>query len=101
MIKSRKITQSAKGERCTANIVGVCNYDIEKTVFAHFPDGSGGSNKLNGDLCGGYVCSDCHDALDGRQKSYLTPGDKEFYMRRSTQRTLIRLVDKELVKIVQ
>lgn len=100
-IKSTAITQSAKGESCTANIVDVCNYDPETTIFSHFPIGAGASNKLNGDLCGGYTCSSCHDLIDGRIKCYPdgSPIDREFYMRRSMVRTLTRLYEKGLIQI--
>jgi len=100
-MKSTLITRSAEGEKCTMNIVSWCNYNPETTVLAHFPNGSGGSNKLNGDLCAGYCCSDCHSILDGRVKHKVSKEDLEFYMRRSQCRTLVRLIDKGLVKVVQ
>jgi len=98
--KSTPITRSARGEQCTLQIVGICNRNIETTVYSHFPDGSGGSNKLNGELCGGYACSDCHDIVDGRQKHDIPKGDLEFYMRRAQQRTLVRLIDQGFVRIM-
>ena len=100
MIKSKAITDSARGEKCTLVIAGWCNNNPETTVYAHYPSGSGGSNKLNGDLgTGGYACFMCHQIIDGRQKSDLTKEDREFYMRRSTQRTLSRLVSKGILTV--
>ena len=100
MIKSKAITDSARGEKCTMNIAAWCRDDPATTVYAHFPLGTGGSNKLNGDLGnGGYACFMCHQVIDGRQNSDLTKEDKEFYMRRSTYRTLCRLVDRGILKL--
>ena len=97
----KAITQSAKDEDCTLNIAGVCNYDSETTVYCHFPDGSGGSNRLTGPLHGGYGCSSCHDSVDRRDsaKEWLTEAEREFYMRRAMNRTINRLIEKELVTV--
>ena len=97
MIKSKAIRNSAKGEECTLNIAGVCEYDNETTVLCHFSVQSGGSNRLNGDLSSGYGCSECHRVLD--YFLVLKDADREFYMRRSMVRTLDRLVEKGLVVI--
>ncbi len=99
VIKSTAITRSARNEPCTMNIAGHCNGNPETTVFAHFPLGDGGSNKLNGDLCGGYVCSADHDVLDGRVPHDVSGEDMEFYMRRSQLRTLHRLIEIGLVRV--
>jgi hypothetical protein len=97
----KKIMDSARNEQCTLNISGVCNYDTDTVVYCHFADGSGGSNKLTGPLHGGYGCSSCHDSIDGRVLGFnqLTKVDREFYMRRSMNRTINRLIEKGLVVI--
>lgn len=96
-----KITESAKEEMCTLQIVGWCNYDVETTTFAHFPDGSGGSNKLGGEIGnGGYACDRCHSVIDGRVRHEVSREDLEFYMRRAVKRTLIRLIEKGILKVV-
>jgi len=92
----KKIMDAAKGEACTLNIVGVCNYDIETTVASHLPDGSGGSNKLTGPLSIAFGCSSCHAVLDGRENVSLE--DREFYMRRGMMRTMTRLVEMGILK---
>ena len=61
----KRIMDAAKGEMCTLNIVGVCNYDPETTVACHLPDGTGGSNRLTGPLSIAFGCSGCHFYLDG------------------------------------
>lgn len=99
-MKSSPITRSARDEICTMQIVGYCNFDPQTTVFAHYPMGEGGSNKLLGDLSGGYICSSCHDVIDGRRKADINREDREYYMRRSTWRTLKRLIDRGFVTVV-
>jgi len=59
------IQKSAKGEDCALRIPGVCNGNPETTVLCHAPyPGKFGSRK---DFWwAAYGCSDCHDAVDGR-----------------------------------
>lgn len=91
---------SARGENCTINVAGVCCYNPETTVYCHFPDGSGGSNRLTGPIHGGYGCNTCHDSIDGRWGSRDFSSDsKEFYMRRSMNRTINRLIEKGLITV--
>ena len=37
MIRSKKITNAARDQDCTLNILGVCNFDPATVVFCHFP----------------------------------------------------------------
>lgn len=94
----KKIMDVAKGEACTLNIAGVCNYDDSTTVACHLPDGSGGSNKLTGALSIAIGCSACHNVVDGRVDAHISDVDREFYMRRGMMRTMTRLVDKGVLK---
>ena len=92
------ITQSARDQECTLRIVGYCNHNPETTVYAHFPDGTGGSNKLGGDLANGcHACSTCHDVLDGRINHDVTKYDLERYMRIAQRSTLRRLRDMKII----
>lgn len=95
----KKITDAAKDEVCTLNVVGVCNYDADTTVVCHLPDGSGGSNRLTGPLSIVFGCSACHDRIDCRTKPHLPNGDREFYMRRGMMRTINRLILLGLVTV--
>lgn len=92
------IRKAAKGEQCTLNIAGVCNYNPETVVFCHFPSETHGMGLKSDDLSGGFGCSSCHDVIDGRLHIKLSREDKEFYMRRSQFRTLLKLIDKGIVK---
>jgi len=90
---------AARGERCTVNIPGFCNYNAETVVFAHHNDGTGGSNRLTGALTGGFACDQCHAAIDSRIPHRICGEDMEFFKRRSMIRTLERLIDRGLVTV--
>lgn len=94
-VESNAIRRSAKGERCTVNVAGVCNMDPETTVLAHFPSDIAGYKST--DLSAGYACSDCHDWIDRRRKNRDEDSDRQFYMRRSQTRTIHRLIEKGIV----
>ena len=100
-IRSDKIRNSAEMEECTLRIITVCNFDARTTIFAHFPDESHGIGRKSDDLCGGYACSTCHDAIDGRDaKAWATVlEDREWYMRRAMVRTWRRMVETGIIKI--
>lgn len=67
--KKQSIRDSARGEECTARIVGACNHDPATTVWSHLPslDGGRGMGLKSIDENGAYLCSGCHDAIDGRR----------------------------------
>ncbi|RQH70005.1 hypothetical protein IPC102_09545 [Pseudomonas aeruginosa] len=99
-IASNAVRDAARGEECTLNIAGVCNYRVDTTVFCHFPDESNGWGAKSDDLSGGFGCSACHDVIDRRNnKVQLTAEDREFYMRRSMVRTWRRLLQKKVFTI--
>ena len=62
-LKSKKLTNSARGEECTLQIFGVCNHNPETTVFGHI--GGAGIALKDNDIHGCYICSSCHSWLDG------------------------------------
>jgi hypothetical protein len=48
-------------------IPGVCNFNAETTVLAHYRHGgTGGMGLKPPDLLGAWSCSSCHDVVDGR-----------------------------------
>jgi len=91
-----KITKSARGEECQIRLWNHCNYDTDKTVFCHL--GGGGMGRKSHDIHGAYGCSDCHDVVDGRQKSMLSDGviQQQFYD--AVIRTQLILIEKGLIK---
>lgn len=98
-MRSNAIRMSARGEECTLNIVGVCNYNAETTVLCHLPDESKGMSHKADDISAAYGCSACHDAIDGRAKATWAHGELDWYMRRAMIRTWRRLIALGIVKI--
>lgn len=96
MIKSKKYRDAARGQQCTLNIAGVCNYQEETVVFCHFPDNSSGTGIKADDISGGDGCSACHDAIDDRVKHDI---DLDFYLRRSQTRTIRRRIEQGILCI--
>lgn len=77
--KTSKIRQSARGEDCTINLKGVCNYNPETVVWCHsnrYEHGKSLGRKAD-DEHGAYGCSSCHAVYDGQDKrpSWLTKED--------------------------
>lgn len=99
MVVSNKIRNSAKGEDCTVNIVGVCNYSPDTVVLAHLPDESKGIGKKADDVSACYACASCHDAIDRRRYDQDFEEHREWYLRRAMVRTWRRLVQKGIIVI--
>lgn len=99
MIRSKKITQSARGEDCTVCILGTCNYNTETTVAAHVSDGTGGMARKASDTSICFACSACHDVIDGRVYSEEFATRKHWYLLRAIQRTIARLFEMGVVKV--
>ncbi|QJQ93935.1 MULTISPECIES: nuclease domain-containing protein [Halomonadaceae] len=98
-IKSNAIRQAARAERCTFEIVGVCNGDEATTVFAHLPDETNGMGTKSCDLSGAFGCSACHDAIDDRTQPMIAEQEREWYMRRAQTRTWRRLIELGVITI--
>lgn len=100
-IRSQKLRDSARGEDCTMELPRTCNYNPETTVLGHLPDESHGMSRKSDDICSAYVCSACHDVIDGRAVSPypLTQAEKLWYYRRAMVRTWRRMIEKGVIKI--
>ena len=61
---SQKLRDSARGQDCTLQLVGVCNHRAETTVLAHLPCGMGGMGMKSPDVMAVFACSDCHSEID-------------------------------------
>lgn len=94
-IRSKKIMESARGERCTI-ISPVCNHDQETTVCAHsnwVEHGKSMGQKAD-DIFVAYACSDCHAWLDhGPEEKAM----KRDYWMRGHALTLKALINKGVV----
>jgi len=98
-IVSKKIRNSARGEECTFQIVGVCNFNPETTVLCHLADETKGIGTKSDDISAAYGCSSCHDAIDGRAYSEELEEHKNWYLRRAMVRTWRRLIELDVVVI--
>jgi len=98
-MKSKKLTDAARGQDCTFNIVGVCNYDPETTVFCHLPDESNGFGKKSDDISGADGCSACHDVVDGRVQNAEYENHKDWYDFRAFRRTLVRRIYQGVITV--
>lgn len=98
-MKSNAIRNAARGEECTFQIAGVCNYSNETTVFCHLPSEFGGIGMKQTDISGAFGCSSCHDAVDRRAISDEYEDHKFFYNLRALVRTYMRLWDKGVITI--
>lgn len=57
----------ARGRDCMIRIGGVCNFNPETTVLAHYRmHGLSGIGMKSPDLFGAWACSACHDEVDRR-----------------------------------
>lgn len=97
--KSKKITQSARGEDCTFEFPG-CENKTETTVFCHMNEGYAGKGlgQKADDFAGGYGCCHCHDVLDKRKDIGLKDSEIDWYMLRALYRTFRRLLDNGILK---
>lgn len=98
MIHSKKMRDSARGEECTLEILGVCNSSPETVVLCHFPDEIGIMGSKNDDFCAGYACSSCHTAIDQRSSCPEFDQRADWYLRRSQTRTMRRMFEKGVIK---
>ena len=89
--RSKKITQSAKGETCTLRITNCSGTDT--TVFAHAPSKYKGTSTKSDDWWGCYSCYNCHMMADGLPESNARDWLRAIF---ETQR---RLIEKGLIKI--
>lgn len=100
-IESRTVRDSARGEPCTLEIMGVCNRDPATTVLAHLPDDSNGMGRKSDDISACYACSACHAVIDGPSVGW-PQGEyamRHWYFRRAQTRTLRRMIEKGVVTI--
>ena len=89
--RSKKYLTLARGEECKVKIPGVCNRDSSTTVCAHSNKtrhGKGMGFKAS-DIFVAHCCSACHDAIDGRIHTHLSPSEMDEFWMRGFERTLI------------
>jgi hypothetical protein len=66
-----KLRDAARDQDCMVRIPGICNFNRETTVLAHYRlSGTCGTSLKPIDLIGSWACSDCHTIIDGGKSSY-------------------------------
>ena len=95
VVRSKKITASAKGQDCTVRLVGICNANSETVVFAHVGRTRGTAIKC-GDNFGVYACSSCHDEIDRRTRN-MKAEDLNSEMLRALEETQQKLFNQGLL----
>lgn len=64
------LRKEARGRDCQIRIPGICNFNPETTVLAHYRlAGTCGGGMKPDDEQGAWSCSCCHDAIDSRTKT--------------------------------
>jgi len=62
-----KLRETARGRDCQVRLEGICNFDPDTTVLAHYRlAGTCGMGLKPHDLLGAWACSSCHDEIDHR-----------------------------------
>lgn len=98
MIRSRKITQHARGQSCQINFENVCNHNQETTVFAHLNGHGKGLGMKAPDYAGFFACSACHERYD--QKPHEIANLDE-YLLRAVLRTWAILIADGIIDVSQ
>lgn len=94
--KQTPITKSAKGEECQVRTPDVCNFSPETTVLGHL--GGGGMAYKSNDIHSSYICSDCHDVIDGRVPSQYSKEELKLMFYDGMVRTQLILIEKSLIR---
>ncbi|OOF53855.1 DUF1364 domain-containing protein [Rodentibacter genomosp. 2] len=66
-MKKINYRKEAKGRECQVRLPGICNFNPETTVLAHYRLHSGVALKPD-DIQGAWACSACHDECDRRTR---------------------------------
>lgn len=79
-----KLRASARGQRCTFAIPGICCYDPDRVVLCHLRDEQKGMGNKADDFSAAFGCDQCHEALDQHR---LQPLDEARTWLHAIQRT--------------
>ncbi|HEB0102979.1 TPA: DUF1364 domain-containing protein [Serratia marcescens] len=82
-----KLTKEARGRECQVRIPGVCNFNPETTVLAHYRlAGTCGTAIKPDDTQAAWACSACHDEVD-RRTSLIDANDARLMHAEGVMRT--------------
>jgi hypothetical protein len=92
MAKQTKITKSARGESCSLRVSPNCTDEEGYVVLCHLNSNFRGMGIKSPDVLAVYGCSYCHALLDKSEVDYQD-------QLRAFQETLMKLIDKGLLKV--
>lgn len=94
------LRKAARGRNCEIRIPGICvsGGDNETTVLCHLPGGGMGAKSHN--LFGALGCHACHDVVDRRVHTGLTPETIDNWFYEGVFRTQQVWLDEGYIKIV-
>lgn len=98
-IRSRAVTNSARGRSCTLRIPGVCRDESETVVFAHLPSITHGLAYKSDDFWGVYGCARCHAVLDGQTPYKWTEAERLKVMFSALHMTQSQLINEGLMSV--
>ena len=94
-----KLRDAARDQDCMVRIPGLCNFNPETTVLAHYRlSGLCGTGFKPIDLIGSWACSACHDAIDQRSNTGFTREQLDLMHLEGMTRTINALHKKGLLK---
>lgn len=100
-LRSKKLTDAAKGQECTLEIPGVCQGGTETTVACHSPLLEDRQGTKAPDFAIAFGCMACHDAIDRRAKvnGQLLDGDwQRIIFHQGMTRTLANLFARGIIR---
>lgn len=94
-----KLRDAARDQECQVRIPGICNFNRETTVLAHYRlSGTCGTSMKPLDLAGSWACSDCHDVIDGRRNTAIPRETLDLMHAEGVFRTLHALHKRGMLK---
>ncbi|EKY4319269.1 DUF1364 domain-containing protein [Salmonella enterica] len=86
--KKIDLTKQARGRECTVRIPGICSFNPESSVLAHYRlAGTCGTGYKPDDQQAAIACNCCHDAIDGRMKTEYTRDELKLMHAEGVMRT--------------
>jgi len=89
-MRCKKLRDSARGENCTFQILGVCRNNTETTVLCHLPSPTGGMGLKSSDECAAFGCYDCHQVIDGHVQCEEYSKRPDWYENKAIKATIHR-----------
>lgn len=88
-----KLTEAARNMPCLVRVPGICNFNPETVVAAHYRSVSMGAGVgiKPSDILSAHSCSSCHDAIDGRITTDFTRDELRLMHAEGTLRTIDKL----------